>query len=222
MVTSGLSLGLSSIHHGYTINQDFQAVVDNVTLNIAAGEFVALLGPSGCGKTSLLRGIAGLHRFPKGFCHIDGEIWQDDTLFLPPWKRPIGYVPQDGGLFAHLSVRKNLLFGMASHHRNQQFYKKIVDALYLQPLLGRSTPSLSGGERQRVAIGRALLTQPKLLLMDEPLSALDMDIKKDILLYIKDLLMRERIHTLYVSHDAEELRMMSSHILDWKSIQKTE
>lgn len=208
-----------------SLSVHFQGPINRLEMNIAfdvtSPGITGISGPSGCGKTSLLRGIAGLHRFPKGHCLLNGETWQNDAFFLPPWKRPIGYVPQDGGLFAHLTVHKNLLFGMSPHHRNQQFYKKIVDALYLHPLLERSTHSLSGGERQRVAIGRALLTQPKLLLMDEPLSALDMDIKKDILLYIKGLLAEAKIHTLYVSHDAEELRMIANHTLAWQSIQKS-
>lgn len=202
----------------------FQGPIDqldmNISFDIAAPGVTGLKGPSGCGKTSLLRGIAGLHHFPQGYCRLGHEVWQDITVFLPPWKRPIGYVPQDGGLFAHLSVKKNLLFGMRFIVHKERFLHEIVDALRLQPLLERKTHALSGGERQRVAIGRALLTQPKLLLMDEPLSALDLDIKTDIISYIKEFLEKYKIPTLYVSHDAEELRMVATQLLDWRSIQK--
>ncbi len=204
----------------------FQGPIDqlemDIAFNITCPGITGIRGPSGCGKTSLLRGIAGLHHFPKGHCRLGDETWQDDTTFLPPWKRAIGYVPQDGGLFAHLSVEKNLRFGMSHRQGKDLFYEEIVDALRLHALLKRSTQALSGGERQRVAIGRALLTQPKLLLMDEPLSALDVNIKNEILVYIKDFLTQKQIHTLYVSHDSEELRMIASHILDWPSIQHAE
>lgn len=203
----------------------FQGAIDNLDMNVSFDittlGVTGIKGPSGCGKTSLLRGIAGLHRFPYGYCRMGGETWQDDTFFLPPWKRPIGYVPQDGGLFAHLNVKKNLLFGMRHISQKEQIFADIVDALFLRPLLERKVHALSGGERQRVSIGRALLTQPKILLMDEPLSALDLDIKTDIIAYIKTFLENNRIHTLYVSHDAEELRMLATHILDWQAIQKT-
>ncbi|GAA3660216.1 MULTISPECIES: ATP-binding cassette domain-containing protein [Acetobacter] len=211
-----LQSGLS-VHFNGPINQ----LAINIRFDIATPGITGIKGPSGCGKTSLLRAIAGLHHFPQGYCRLAEEIWQDDTVFLPPWKRPIGYVPQDGGLFSHLSVKKNLLFGMRLIPEKEPFFTEIVDALHLQPLLDRNTHALSGGERQRVAIGRALLTQPRLLLMDEPLSALDLDIKTDILFYIKDFLEKCKIHTLYVSHDAEELRMITTHILDWRSIQNT-
>ncbi|WP_338333283.1 ATP-binding cassette domain-containing protein [Acetobacter sp. LMG 32666] len=192
----------------------------NISFDITTPGITGLRGPSGCGKTSLLRGIAGLHHFPQGYCRLGDEIWQDDTSFLPPWKRPIGYVPQDGGLFVHLNVKKNLLFGMRFIDQKERFLHEIVDALHLGPLLERRTHALSGGERQRVAIGRALLTHPKLLLMDEPLSALDFDIKSDIIFYIKEFLEKYKILTLYVSHDAEELRMVATQVLDWHAIQK--
>lgn len=192
----------------------------NIAFDIPTHGVTGIKGPSGCGKTSLLRGIAGLHRFPQGYCRLGDEIWQDDTTFLPPWKRPIGYVPQDGGLFAHLTVKKNLLFGMRLLPQKDRWLADIVDALHLHALLERNTHALSGGERQRVAIGRALLTQPKLLLMDEPLSALDCDIKSDIISYIKEFLQKNSIHMLYISHDAEELRMIATQILDWRSIQE--
>lgn len=194
----------------------------DVTLEISTPGITGIRGPSGCGKTSLLRGIAGLHRFAKGYCRVGGNIWQDDAVFLPPWERPVGYVPQDGGLFAHLNVRKNLLFGMPSPRRENHFYNDVVKALYLHPLLERNTSALSGGERQRVAIGRALLTQPQILLMDEPLSALDVEIKKDIIFYIKDFLEHQKICTLYVSHDEDELRMLTKHTLDWRTVQKSD
>src|SRR5690606_32832410 len=138
----------------------------------------ALFGPSGCGKTTILRCMAGLTRL-AGRLRIDGEPWQDDAggAFLKPHERPIGYVFQEASLFAHLSVRGNLLYGAkrATPVRGSLSigFDEAVSMLGIGHLLDRATGALSGGERQRVAIGRALLSRPRLLLMDEPLAALD-------------------------------------------------
>jgi molybdate transport system ATP-binding protein len=151
----------------------------------------ALFGPSGCGKTTVLRCIAGLLRI-NGVCEIDGEVWQDENgAFLPTHKRPLGYVFQEASLFQHLSVRRNLLFGAPRHDssgaKGAIDFDEVVELLGITRLLDRSPRNLSGGERQRVAIGRALLSQPKLLLMDEPLSALDRATKNEILPFLERL-----------------------------------
>lgn len=171
----------------------------------------ALSGPSGSGKTTLLRCIAGLIRVP-GELYVDGEVWQDRSTFLPAHRRPVGVVFQDAALLVHLSVRGNLLYG-ARRAGGRRGFDDVVDLLGLGSLLGRGTASLSGGERQRVALGRALLTQPKLVLLDEPLSSLDAAAKAEILPYLERLHRTLQAPALYISHDAGEIARLADHLL---------
>ncbi len=177
----------------------------------------ALFGPSGCGKTSVLRAVAGLHHFPDGLFELDGDVWQDSATFRPVHHRPIGYVFQEASLFPHLDVRRNLDYGRRRALRagapETIRFDDVVDLLGLSRLLARAPATLSGGERQRVALGRALLTQPKLLLMDEPLSALDRFAKDEILPYFERLCDSFRLPTLYVSHDLAEVERLADHIV---------
>jgi molybdate transport system ATP-binding protein len=179
--------------------------------------FTALFGPSGCGKTTLLRCAAGLTRLPDGYFSLGNEIWQDGEQFRPPYARAIGYVFQEASLFAHLSVRQNLLYGYrrAVANGSQQHIKfdDVVGLLGVETLLERSPRRLSGGERQRVAVGRALLSQPKLLLMDEPLAALDRFSKDDILPYFEKLHAALAVPVLYVSHDLAEVERLADYIV---------
>ncbi|HTK34327.1 MAG TPA: molybdenum ABC transporter ATP-binding protein [Caulobacteraceae bacterium] len=171
-----------------------------------------LMGPSGSGKTSLLRCIAGLERLP-GRLVVGDAVWQDEASFLPAHRRPIGYVFQEASLLAHLSVRANLLYGRRRARTPQTLgTEEVVELLGLAPLLHRSTARLSGGERQRVAIGRALLSQPRLLMMDEPLSGLDADSKAEILPYIERLTRSLSIPVLYVSHDPREIGRLTRRV----------
>jgi molybdate transport system ATP-binding protein len=173
----------------------------------------ALVGPSGCGKTSLLRCIAGLTRLP-GRLTVGEAVWQDERLFLPPHRRAVGFVFQEPSLLAHLSVRRNLTFGLDRTRTHPKIgFDEVVDLLGVAPLLQRSTQRLSGGERQRVAIGRALLSQPDLLLMDEPLSSLDPESKADILPFLERLHQALSIPILYVSHDLAEVGRLADHVL---------
>lgn len=176
----------------------------------------ALFGPSGSGKTMLLRCIAGLQQAPGGILKVADQVWQDESFFLPVHQRRLGYVFQEASLFSHLSVRANLEFGwkrIPAAQRMVQF-EQVVAWLGLKPLLARSnTNSLSGGERQRVAIGRALLTSPRILLMDEPLSALDAASKQEILPYLERLHSELDIPVLYVSHDLDEVARLADHLL---------
>jgi molybdate transport system ATP-binding protein len=172
----------------------------------------ALSGPSGSGKTSLLRCIAGLTRLP-GRLRVAGEVWQDDRTFLPAHRRPIGVVFQEPSLLPHLSVRGNLDYGARRAPAGGTSFDDVVELLGLAPLLARSTTHLSGGERQRVALGRALLSQPQLLLMDEPLSSLDAASKAEILPYLDRLHRELSIPTLYISHDAGEIARLADHVL---------
>ncbi len=171
----------------------------------------ALSGPSGAGKTTLLRCIAGLTRLP-GRLSVDGEVWQDERRFLPTHRRPVGVVFQDAGLLAHLLVRGNLTYG-AKRAGGEGGFDDVVELLGLTPLLARGTASLSGGERQRVALGRALLTRPKLLLMDEPLSSLDAAAKAEIMPYLERVHRTLAIPALYITHDAGEIARLADHLL---------
>ena len=175
----------------------------------------ALFGPSGSGKTSILRCIAGLQRLP-GHIRIGNDVWQhtDANIFVPPHRRHVGYVFQDAGLFAHLSVRDNLLYGARrSGSAMGHDLDGIVDMLAIGPLLGRSVAALSGGERQRVAVGRALLAAPRILLMDEPLSALDRDTKDEIIPYLEELREKSGVPILYVSHDLAEIERLADRVV---------
>jgi molybdate transport system ATP-binding protein len=173
----------------------------------------ALSGPSGSGKTTLLRCIAGLTRL-SGRLRVGGEVWQDERTFLAPHRRPVGVVFQEASLLAHLSVRDNLNYGARRTSAKPEIgFDDTVDLLGLAPLLTRSTANLSGGERQRVALGRALLSQPRLLLMDEPLSSLDAGSKAEILPYLERLHRTLAIPALYISHDAAEIARLADQAL---------
>ncbi|MDX9998627.1 MAG: molybdenum ABC transporter ATP-binding protein [Phenylobacterium sp.] len=184
-----------------------------IDLSIPAAGVTVLFGPSGCGKTTLLRCLAGLERLP-GRLIVGGEVWQDASHFLAPHRRPIGFVFQEASLLAHLSVRRNLLFG---RHRIKAAapigFDQIVTLLSLEPLLDRGVGKLSGGERQRVAIGRALLAQPRLLLMDEPLASLDGQRKSEVLPYLEALHEELAIPVIYVTHDGVEAARLGDRMI---------
>lgn len=189
----------------------------NVAFEAPARGITALFGPSGCGKTTLLRCTAGLTRLP-GRLTVDGEVWQDEDagIFKKPHQRAIGYVFQEASLFPHLSVRKNLLYG-AKRARDDGpvvvSFDDVVAILGLGPLLERGPRDLSGGERQRVAVGRALLSRPRLLLMDEPLASLDSGSKEEILPYLETLHQNLATPILYVSHDIGEVARLADRMV---------
>ena len=187
------------------------------TLSAPSRGVTALYGPSGCGKTTLLRCIAGLNRVHDGDCRVNGEVWQDGArLFVPTHRRALGYVFQEASLFPHLSVKANLSFGAppvgAATAAAIVDWDEVIDLCGLGPLLERAPRALSGGERQRVALGRALLSQPRLLLMDEPLSALDESAKADILPFFERLRDRLPLPALYVTHDMTEVERLADHL----------
>jgi molybdate transport system ATP-binding protein len=187
----------------------------DVNLNLPGQGVTALFGPSGCGKTSVLRCMAGLTRANQGQLSVNGETWQSEKLFMPTHQRPVGYVFQEANLFGHLSVRQNLEYGQSrvpSSSRRVEF-AHMVDLLDLEALLERMPQGLSGGERQRVAIARALLTSPRLLLMDEPLAALDLKRKQEILPYLERLHCELDIPVIYVSHAPDEVARLADHIV---------
>jgi molybdate transport system ATP-binding protein len=189
----------------------------DVAFSVPLKGITAVFGPSGSGKTAILRCVAGLNRLP-GQLVVGGEVWQDwNGTFLPPYERRVGYVFQEARLFPHLSVRKNLLYGYeraAKARTSPEIrFDDIVALMGISSLLDRATTALSGGERQRVAIGRSLLAQPRLLLMDEPLSALDRKNKEDILPYFEALHETLSIPILYVSHDISEVERLADFLV---------
>jgi molybdate transport system ATP-binding protein len=184
-------------------------------LNAPGRGVTALFGHSGSGKTTLLRCIAGLERAPQGELWINGECWQNEKFFIPIHQRELGYVFQEASLFAHLTVRRNLEYGMKRIPTSARrvAFDDVVALLGLSAMLERKPGKLSGGERQRVAIGRALLTSPKLLLMDEPLAALDALSKEDILPYLEALHEELSIPVLYITHSLPEVMRLADYLV---------
>ena len=193
--------------HGFTLD---------VALNLPARGVTAFFGPSGCGKTSVLRALAGLER-AAGRVAFGETVWQDDAqgLFVPTHQRAIGYVIQEAALFPHLDVQHNLAYGLKriAPAERRIALDRVVDLLGIAHLLQRRPDTLSGGERQRVAIARALATSPALLLMDEPLAALDARRKAEVLPYLDRLHEELGIPIVYVSHAIDEVARLADHLV---------
>ena len=188
----------------------------NVHLQLPGRGITALFGPSGCGKTTCLRSMAGLER-AQGHVRVNGAAWQDDRTgqWLPTHQRALGYVFQEASLFPHLSVRGNLEYGLlrTPPARRKVALEQAVELLGIGHLLARNPSTLSGGERQRVAIARALATSPQLLLMDEPLSALDAQRKAEVMPYLETLQRNLDMPVLYVSHAQDEVARLAHHVV---------
>jgi molybdate transport system ATP-binding protein len=193
----------------------------DVDLTLPGRGVTALFGHSGCGKTTCLRAMAGLERGARGRLEVGGEVWQDEATgaFLPTHRRPLGYVFQEASLFPHLSVRGNLEYGQKRSQAGVPAAERhaaldhAAELLGITALLARRPPNLSGGERQRVAIARALLTRPRLLLMDEPLAALDLGRKREILPYLQRLHDELEIPLIYVTHSPDEVARLADHLV---------
>jgi molybdate transport system ATP-binding protein len=190
------------------------------SLNILfAGEsgVTVLFGPSGAGKTSIINMIAGLLKPDRGRIVLDDEVLFDGATGIdrPAWRRRIGYVFQEGRLFPHMSIKRNLDYGrwMGGHTADPGAFSYVVELLDIGHLLGRRPGKLSGGERQRVAVGRALLMRPRLLLLDEPLASLDAARKEDILPYLERLRDEARMPMIYVGHDAAEVKRIATRVV---------
>lgn len=177
----------------------------------------AFFGASGAGKTTLLDIIAGLRRPEAGRVRLHDKVLSDSAqkVFVPAYKRQIGYVPQDLALFPHLTVRHNLLFGRKSNteHGGDSSFTTVTDMLDISGLVDRRIGQLSGGEKQRVALGRALLSEPRLLLLDEPLASLDAALKDRILPYLRQIRDVFDIPIVYVSHDPREVLALCDEVL---------
>ncbi len=196
------------------VRPDFALRVD---LSLPGSGVTVLFGPSGSGKTSLLRCMAGLERAATGQVRIGDQVWLDSArgLRLPTHRRSLGYVFQEASLFDHLNVRQNIEFGLRRNDSagGRQRLAEAIDLLGLAPLLGRDPAQLSGGERQRVAIARALATQPRVLLLDEPLTALDPTRRAEVMPWL--LRLREGLHIpmVYVTHSVDELTRLGDHLV---------
>ncbi len=191
--------------------QAFTAL-DNVTVTIRENEFFTLLGPSGCGKTTLLRTIAGFNAPTNGAVRLDGQ----DLVSLPPYKRPVNTVFQNYALFPHMTVAENIGFGLEMLNRPKAEISSTVDQMLdlvqMTAMAGRRTSEISGGQQQRVALARALAPRPKVLLLDEPLSALDYKLRKGMQVELKRLQNETGITFVFVTHDQEEALSMSDRI----------
>lgn len=205
-MSEGVHIAVQHAFPGFSLDVDVHVPGRGVTV---------LFGHSGSGKTTLLRCVAGLERARHAQIHINGACWQRAAYCMPTAQRPIGYVFQEASLFSHLDVRGNLAFGMrrANPSAGEADLLAMAARLGIEPLLARQPEGLSGGERQRVAIARALLTRPRLLLMDEPLSALDQARKQEILPYLERLHDELDIPVLYVTHQIEEAARLADHLV---------
>ncbi|PKZ29266.1 molybdenum ABC transporter ATP-binding protein [Campylobacter ureolyticus] len=200
----------------FSLKKELFGVNENMELNVKisfkSGSFISLNGESGSGKTTILRCLAGLEK-ADGFIKVDDEIWQDEKIFLSPQKRRIGFVFQDYALFENLSVKDNFLFV----EKDIDHCNKLLDMLGLMSLKDRYPTNLSGGQKQRVALGRAMMRKPKLLLLDEPLSALDPHLRvrlQDEISKIQDLF---KTTTILVSHDPNEIYKLANYMFVLKN-----
>jgi len=197
---------------------DWPGFTLDIDLELPTKGIIALFGHSGSGKTTLLRCIAGLERAPDGFLTLNGEIWQNGAHWLPTHKRPLGYVFQEASLFPHLTVMGNLRYGIRRVSRERRVnLDQAIELLGIGHLLDRKPDRLSGGERSRIGIARALAVNPRLLLMDEPLAALDLQRKQDILPYLERLHDELEIPALYVSHSPDEVARLADHLVVMES-----
>lgn len=185
----------------------------SVDVTMPASGTTVLFGASGSGKTSLLRCIAGLDRAARGTIRVNGQAWQDGKSLLPVHRRGVGFVFQQPSLFPHLSVAGNLRFGARLRSGGSLEARQVIDTLALEPLLPRRVADLSGGEQQRVALGRALLSDPRLLLLDEPLAALDIVSKSKLIPFLENTFHLLDIPVIYVTHSVDELVRLADHVV---------
>ncbi|HYB22301.1 MAG TPA: ABC transporter ATP-binding protein [Solirubrobacteraceae bacterium] len=181
-----------------------EPVLRGVELDVQPGSLTAVLGHSGCGKTTLLRVIAGFERPDRGAIALADRTLDDGRSYVPPERRSIGYVPQEGALFPHLSVRENVGFGLSRRERRGQTVSRLLEMVGIAPLAERLPHELSGGEQQRVALARALARAPQALLLDEPFSSLDASLRGHVREEVHALLRAQGVTTVLVTHDQEE------------------
>lgn len=186
----------------------------DVDLSLPGRGITVIQGSSGSGKTTVLRCMAGLLRPDEGLLTVNGRIWQDSQLYLPTYKRPIGFVFQDDSLFEHLTAKENILLGCRERRHVPADLMPLIEILGINHLLQRYPAELSGGERQRVAIARALAVKPEVLLMDEPLSSLDTRRKAEILPYLEQIRDCNLMPIIYVTHDQTEAGRLADCLIE--------
>ena len=202
-------LDVKNLHHSYG---EVEAL-NNLNFSIKDSSIVSVLGPSGCGKTTLIRVIAGLESVQKGEIFLEDNIVANNNLNTPPEKRPISYVFQDFALFPHMTVLENISFAAGSKSNKKQLIDQVINLSKVENFLDKYPHSLSGGEQQRVALARSIAVQPKLLLLDEPFSDLDINLKREIIDDTLHLINSLESSAIVVTHNAEEAMFLSDTIL---------
>ena len=187
-----------------------QEVLKNINLSLDLGERVSILGESGSGKSSLLRCIAGFENINNGKISLKNEIVSSETFLLPTEKRGVGMVVQEKALFPHLTVKKNILFGIESNSNKNEIVSELAELFKIEKLLDKLAGQLSGGEQQRVAFARSLAPSPSLLMLDEPFSALDDKLKQELYYELDKIFEKQELSILLVTHDREEAQILTS------------
>jgi len=216
MKTTG-TVSVSNLKKKYLTREGTVEAVKGISFEVGVGEFYTVLGPSGCGKTTTLRGLAGLEQIDDGEIRISGEVVASRQKYVPPYRRPIGMVFQSYAIWPHMTVAENVAFPLRNEKKysRREIATKVDEALglvQLQGLGGRPAPNLSGGQQQRLALARALVSAPAVLLLDEPLSNLDAKLREEMRLELKNLVRRLGITTFYVTHDQLEALVLSDRI----------
>ena len=187
-----------------------QEVLRNINLSLDLGERVSILGDSGSGKSSLLRCIAGFENINKGKISLKNQIVSSETFMLPTEKRGVGMVVQEKALFPHLTVKKNILFGIESNSNKNEIVSELAELFKIEKLLDKLPGQISGGEQQRVAFARSLAPSPSLLMLDEPFSALDDKLKQELYYELDKIFEKQELSILLVTHDREEAQILTS------------
>lgn len=190
-----------------------QEVLKNINLSLDLGERVSILGESGSGKSSLLRCIAGFENINNGKISLKNEIVSSETFMLPTEKRGVGMVVQEKALFPHLTVKKNILFGIESNSNKNEIVSELAELFKIEKLLDKLPGQISGGEQQRVAFARSLAPSPSLLMLDEPFSALDDKLKQELYYELDKIFEKQELSILLVTHDREEAQILTSRSL---------
>ena len=199
-------LEIINLSHAYSKNENS---ITGINLDIQEGERVAILGPSGCGKSTLLRLIAGLEKPSEGEIKIKGIEVSSKEILVPPEKRNVGLVVQDKALFPHLSVYANICFGIRKNKTKDDIASELLNLFKIEELKNKYPHEISGGEQQRVALARSLATNPDVLMLDEPFSALDKELKQNIYSEISAVFSEKKSTILLVTHDQNEAELMT-------------
>ena len=202
-------LEIVDMHFSYN---DDQEVLSNLSLSVQDKEFVSVIGDSGAGKTTLFRAINGLEKINQGYIRLDGFLQSASFFHIPAEKRSIGTIFQDYALFPHLNVEKNIKYSLQSSNYDKKFYENILSLLQVEELLDRYIDELSGGQKQRIALARSLVRKPKLLLMDEPFSNLDRNLRVQIRRELKRIFTDIGSTVLLITHDSEEALSLSDKV----------